>query len=278
MPAKKMFGFELNVQEVKLDLQLKRVINDDVNLYMTEKGVTERMKLSNQDDEVYGYYQGMKTKATVIVKCKRYEWRCSPVGTFTLNGKIYRIEMTDSLPEATHFVTEIHGDERYLDIDENEQPMPEYPQSTGIIIAGVTGQVSLKETYRRLKRMIPAGVDIIEVFVFADDAIYQRFLALYGDKNTTMKMIREYYVLICNQMEDHVEQIKHANKMGVDIEIYVKGIHVSSSSADAPWSARAMDVLKTVNSPKALDIFSEWQKQFRISNNLRYHLALAITG
>ncbi|KAL3832566.1 hypothetical protein ACJMK2_024199 [Sinanodonta woodiana] len=175
MPVKIRFRFELNADEVDLDLQLKRLINDDVKLYMTKNGVTQRMITSNNDDEMCGLYQEGKTKAAVIVKCKQLEWRCWPVGTFTLKGKRYRLETTDSQPEATHFVTEIHGDERYLDIHTDEQPIPEYPLSPGINIADMTGQVGLKQTHRRLKRMIPAGVDIVEMFIFADNTIYKRY-------------------------------------------------------------------------------------------------------
>ncbi|KAL3832565.1 hypothetical protein ACJMK2_024198 [Sinanodonta woodiana] len=74
------------------------------------------------------------------------------------------------------------------------------------------------------------------------------------------------------------KRIKESNRTGIDIQIYFKGIHVSSDSTGAPWSARAIDSSKTVNSSTALNIFSGWQKTFRLTHNLQYHFAMAITG
>ncbi|KAK3603608.1 hypothetical protein CHS0354_017326 [Potamilus streckersoni] len=99
------------------------------------------------------------------------------VGTFVLNGKRYRLEPTDSLSEATHFVTEINQDERDLDTHGDEHLSPEYLSLSRPNIDAMSGNVGLNGKHRRLKRMIPEGVDIIEIYIFADDFIYKRYIS-----------------------------------------------------------------------------------------------------
>ncbi|KAK3590035.1 hypothetical protein CHS0354_041061 [Potamilus streckersoni] len=100
----------------------------------------------------------------------------------------------------------------------------------------------------RVKRAIPAGVDILELYIFTDESIYQRFLAVYGNMTTALAKIKQYYAIISNE-----------------------------DASGAPWSYQAVDLSGNLNSSKALNDFSTWQKNFRIANNLQYDHAMAMT-
>ncbi|KAL3863920.1 hypothetical protein ACJMK2_005641 [Sinanodonta woodiana] len=243
MPEKKKFIFRLRGDEVELDLQLNNLIRDDVSVYVTENGVPKQIKLTTNNEEMYGYYQDPKTKASVMVACNIPGSTCQPVGTFELNGKKYRLEPTGELSEATHFVTEMGRDDGNSDMHGDLQNLPEFP---------LTGPKSRQDTEgksRRRKRAIPAGVDILELFICADESIYQRFLALYGNMTAALAMIRQYYSIIGNE-----------------------------DASGAPWSYQSVDSSGKLNSSKALNAFSTWQKNYRTANNLQYDHAMAMTA
>ncbi|KAK3590026.1 hypothetical protein CHS0354_041052 [Potamilus streckersoni] len=124
MPQKKRFIFQLNGDEVELDLELNNFIRDDVSVHVTENGVTKLIEMPEDDKEMYGYYQDKKTNAAVVVECDKLRSICQPVGTFTLNGKKYRLETTGENSEATHFVTEIRQDDGIADMQGDLQQIP----------------------------------------------------------------------------------------------------------------------------------------------------------
>ncbi|KAK3590029.1 hypothetical protein CHS0354_041055 [Potamilus streckersoni] len=78
-------------------------------------------------------------------------------------------------------------------------------------------------------------------------------------------------------MDLEYQQVKYANSLGIDIRIYLKGVHVALDASGAPWSYQAVDFNGNLNSTKALNDFSAWQKNFRIANNLQYDHAMAMT-
>ncbi|KAL3863918.1 hypothetical protein ACJMK2_005639 [Sinanodonta woodiana] len=248
MPEKKRFIFRLRGEDVELDLQLNNLIRDDVSVYVTENGVTKQMKLTTNSEEMYGYYQDAKTKASVMVACNIPGSICQPVGTFVLNGKKYRLEPTGETSDATHFVTEMGRDDGNSDMHGDLKNLPEFPLS-GPKSSDLNKTQATEGKSSRRKRAIPAGVDILELFICADESIYQRFLALYGNMTTALEMIRQYYAIIGNE-----------------------------DASGAPWSYQSVDSSGKLNSSKALDAFSAWQKNYRTANNLQYDLAMAMTA
>ncbi|KAK3577405.1 hypothetical protein CHS0354_032253 [Potamilus streckersoni] len=250
MPAKKKFIFRLNEDEIVFDLQLNSIIREDVNIYVTENGVTKLMEIHNHDEdkEMHGYYQDKKTNAAMTVTCYKLRSLCQPTGTFMLNGKKYRLESTGELSNVTLFVTEIHPEDKDVGMHKD------LPQISEIGTPGPRSGNQNKNSGNgdnpgRVKRAIPAGVDIVELFVYTDESIYQRFLALYGNMTTALSKIQQYYAIMGNE-----------------------------DASGAPWSYQAADFSGNINSSKALNDFSTWQKNYAIANNLRYDHAMAMTN
>ncbi|KAK3611245.1 hypothetical protein CHS0354_003873 [Potamilus streckersoni] len=105
---KKKFSFDFIRQRVELDLELNSLIRDDVNMYVTENNVTRLVEIIKSNEEI---------------------------GTFSVNGKRYRLDPNENLVESTHFVTEI-------------RPKPEYATmkwDTKSIFGRSTGRIKTDE-------------------------------------------------------------------------------------------------------------------------------------
>ncbi|KAL3863917.1 hypothetical protein ACJMK2_005638 [Sinanodonta woodiana] len=277
MPQKKKFMFLLNGEEIELDLQLNNIARDDTSVHVTENGILKLIDIPKDDTEMFGFYQDPKTNAAVMVNCDKLGSICQLVGTFMLNGQKYRLEPSGDRSEATHFVTEIRQDDKDSDMYGDSQQIPDLPSSAPRY-RNLNTVYSTDDKRGRIKRTIPAGVDIIELYIYTDESIYQRFLALYGNMTTALAKIQQYYSVIGNEMDLEYQQVKSANTLGIDIRIYLKGVRVALVASDAPWSSPAVDSTGKLNSSKALNDFSTWQKNYQIANNLQYDLALAVTA
>ncbi|KAL3863453.1 hypothetical protein ACJMK2_005207, partial [Sinanodonta woodiana] len=274
-------------QTVELDLELNSLIRDDVNMYVTENDVTRLVEIIKNNEEQYGYYQDIKTKASVMVTCNKV--KCIPVGTFSVHGKRYQLEPNNNITESTHFVTEIHPRPDSTSMKGNSRPIFDYiiPEDGSKLI----NETPINEPHNsdksgyttntrgsRIRREILADVDIVELYLYTDEAIFERFRQLYSDLETALEMTRQYYTLVCNEMDLEYQQVKNANSQGIDIRIYCKGIHVALDSTGAPWSSNTEDSSGQVNATNALKEFSVWQRNFKNSNNLAYDHAMAMSG
>ncbi|KAK3577407.1 hypothetical protein CHS0354_032255 [Potamilus streckersoni] len=120
------------------------------------------MLVSLNNSRMCGYYQDKKTNAAVMA------------GTFMLNGKKYRLVSTGELSDATHFVNEIHRDDGTFAMPVDLQQIPEL---------GILGPMSRNQNQNsgndgipgRMKRAISAVVDIVELLIYTDESIYQRY-------------------------------------------------------------------------------------------------------
>ncbi|KAK3590030.1 hypothetical protein CHS0354_041056 [Potamilus streckersoni] len=226
MPAKKRFIFRLNGIDVELDLQLNNLIRDDVSVHVTENGVTKLMKPTKDDEEMFGYYQDTKTNAAVMVACDNLGSICQPVGTFMLNGKKYRLEPTGDLSEATHFVTEISQDDGNSGMHGDSLQIPGKLASSGPKNEVQNKMPGPHDNAGRMKRAIPAGVDILELYIYTDESIYQRFLAVYGNMTTALAKIQQYYAIISNEVSYANSRVSLADVVVTNIKVAVDMVKV----------------------------------------------------
>ncbi|KAK3578142.1 hypothetical protein CHS0354_010096 [Potamilus streckersoni] len=127
----------------------------------------------------------------------------------------------------------------------------------------------------RQKRAIPAGADIVEIMVYTDEVICNRFIALNnGDKNAGLEATRFYYALLINEIDTVYQpfQSHPSNTAGLDIRLFFSGIVISCGSTTAAWSSSGS------SSSSDLSSFASWQSSQKTKYGFKYDIAMGISG
>ncbi|KAK3590218.1 hypothetical protein CHS0354_041279 [Potamilus streckersoni] len=276
MPKKKIFEIDLNNETVTLDLTLNELVNDNAPMYVSENGELKKWERKNTDEQ-YAFYQDKNTMASIMVRCNGE--LCKPIGTFSVKGKKYSLDLKGKPIESTSLVSPIadppnikvsmEGDMVILKTDPSKhvvqnqiQVFTQFPSQSG------------QEGSRKI-RSIPAGADIVEIMVYTDEVICSRFIDLNtGDKNAGLEATRFYYALLINEM-DTVYQPFHrhpSNTAGLDIRLFFSGIVVSCGSTTATWSSDRHDPVTDITT------FRKWQFSQKKIYSLKYDIAMGISG
>ncbi|KAL3863446.1 hypothetical protein ACJMK2_005200 [Sinanodonta woodiana] len=231
MPKKKLFEFDLHNEIVSLNLTLNELVNDDAPMYVSENGNLSKYERQNTDEQ-YAFYQDQNTKASIMVRCNAD--MCKPLGTFSVKGKKYRLDINGHPIESTSLLTPVADPPNMIVSREGDMVILKLDPSKPVVhnetVVSSTPPSHPGQQGSREKRAIPTGSDIIEIMVYTDEVICSRFITLYnGNKSAGLEATRFYYALLINEMDTVYQpfQSHPSNTAGIDIRLFFSGIVVS---------------------------------------------------
>ncbi|KAL3863928.1 hypothetical protein ACJMK2_005649 [Sinanodonta woodiana] len=284
MSLKKIFEIDVNETTVTLDLELNELVNEAAPMYVLEYG-----KLTTWDnpttDETLGFYQDRNNQASMLVRCK--EDLCKPIGTFTVHGQRYHLDLEGKSIESTSLLTPVENPPK-VNISRNGDMIAvtlDTASADSQILTEVYSQLNsndsvVPDTYSSQRvsandNDILSGTDIVEIMVYTDEVICKRFIALENnDKNEGLRVLRNYYALLVNEMDTIYQSFRThpSNTAGLDIRLFLTGIVIACDFAAAPWSHDSGHSFYD-----ALDL-AAWQENQKKQYNFTYDIAMGISA
>ncbi|KAK3590162.1 hypothetical protein CHS0354_041216 [Potamilus streckersoni] len=247
--------------------------------------------------EQYGFYQDRHTRSSILVKCIKDV--CKPLGSFTVGGKQYLLDLAHRAVESKSLLTPVErppdmkismeGDMVFFTPDSITPAVQKQTNDSDPIKSDLTvipgskttsQQPSIKTASKtrykdRSKRGIPSKTDIVEIMVYADEVMCKRFFNLKNsDKTAGLEATRFFYALLVNEMDQVYQgfQDHPSNTARLAIRLLFSGILIACDSAGAPWSTNR------TNASSDLSDFAKWQKNMKSKLNLKYDIAMGISG
>ncbi|KAL3864262.1 hypothetical protein ACJMK2_005963 [Sinanodonta woodiana] len=247
-------------------------------------------------DERYGFYQDRHTRASILVKCMKDV--CKPLGSFTVSGRQYILDLAHRAVESKSLLTPVErhpemkismeGDMVFYKSDSlaaavQKQTNDSRTESDVHVFPGFKTTPQHQESKHRNKTRIvresekgnPSGTDVVEIMVYTDEIMCNRFYALKNnDRTAGLEATRFYYALLVNEMDQVYQGFQEhpSNSAGLAIRLAFSGILIACDSAGAPWSTNR------TNASSDLSDFATWHNNLKLKLNLKYDIAMGISG
>ncbi|KAL3863924.1 hypothetical protein ACJMK2_005645 [Sinanodonta woodiana] len=284
MPRKKKFEIDLKGDTVTLDLTLNELVKGDAPVYVVEGDGLKKWEQENTDEQ-YGFYQDQQMQASIMVRCSK--GICRPIGSFTAKGQRYHLSLDGEPIESSSLlspvkeqpIVNISRENDMVIVTEgaanNDANNVEQDPNARTLMSTLVPEMNASQKDSRKKRAIPVGTDIVEIMVYVDDAICSSFMALSNDnRNAAIVTMRAYYALLVNEMDSVFKPFNNHpdNTAGLDIRLFYSGIVTSCTSVGSAWSKAAN------KAGTDLSEFAAWQHSKRTNSNIKYDIAMGISG